>query len=629
MNFKGVFMLGSLLGSLFLNSKVLAQSAPNPAYYVEGALSPTQKSTLGMQFSRAFSLLPPTMRQSLQQDNKSFFKLSVVNLDEHVAGESRKDKNIIINQNILDKPDLLQKTFIHELAHIFDKGFFFSETLKNKLWVCGQWRDNAPPEYCELHKGLSSSVSTLPAFLEITGWHQTLDGRGQRTEASSLGGRSPDRYELQNPLEMFAVNMEHFLTDPEYQCRRPTLHRFFVSYFSYQPFSDKSCARQLAIVDSHFENPDKALKKIDSERIYRIDYLLAGNGTEAVSSFGHSMIRLVICSPNRKAVGPDCLKDIESHIVLSFRGFVDSPKFNALAGLVGDYPSRLFFIPFPQIINEYNVEQLRGLYSYPLALSRKEISQFLDNAIELYWSYQNSYRFLTNNCAIETMNLLKSALLRSNLLNLRPQTPKALLSALELKRVVLSDNKQPISVFEAQTKNLLLGLNAINNLSNQSIELNDWLSSSAQERLQKFKSTKISDKSSRAKWIAGFMILERFIANRQKNEIYRSLLEPAANQSNLIGQQTKEYQESVAKIYEFDQSLTAPAQLIKAGYGIPSEDELQEVRNYLQNLKLKRDANQKKINLLIEKLLLLHGNDEIKRTHDNINLFSQELNLVL
>ena len=64
------------------------------------------------------------------------------------------------------------------------------------------------------------------------------------------------------------------------------------------------------------------------------------------------MLRLVICAPGRDP-GPDCRLDLDHHLVLSFRAFVDDVQLSSWDGLTGVYPSRLFILPLGQVIDEY------------------------------------------------------------------------------------------------------------------------------------------------------------------------------------------------------------------------------------------------------------------------------------
>src|SRR5690606_32940952 len=68
-------------------------------------------------------------------------------------------------------------------------------------------------------------LSRDPRLLDLAGWQvrPLWPGRGRR---NAFAARSPDAYELHSPAEFVAVNLEHFLLDPDYACRRPALHAY-------------------------------------------------------------------------------------------------------------------------------------------------------------------------------------------------------------------------------------------------------------------------------------------------------------------------------------------------------------------------------------------------------------------
>ncbi|HAQ88485.1 MAG TPA: hypothetical protein DCR78_18895, partial [Pseudomonas sp.] len=145
-----------------------------------------------------------------------------------------------------------------------------------------------------------------------------------------------------------------------------------------------------------------------------------------VSRWGHSMLRLVICAPGRPR-GPDCRLDLDHHLVLSFRAFVGDVQLSSWNGLTGVYPSRLFVLPLGQVIDEYTKVELRSLASIPLKLQREEIENLVIRSAEMHWSYDGDYYFLSNNCAVETLKLLRSGTARPELAALDSILPSGLL----------------------------------------------------------------------------------------------------------------------------------------------------------------------------------------------------------
>ena len=108
--------------------------------------------------------------------------------------------------------------------------------------------------------------------------------------------RIPSRYETQNSIEYGAVNFEYFILDKEYKCRRPLQYRYFAREFNHTPFPDYECPSLDKVYVTPATSGQNSLIAIDPSRVYQIQYLLAEKGDKGASSFGHSMIRLVICA---------------------------------------------------------------------------------------------------------------------------------------------------------------------------------------------------------------------------------------------------------------------------------------------------------------------------------------------
>tara|TARA_Y100001951_G_scaffold103885_1_gene113843 strand:- start:490 stop:1518 length:1029 start_codon:yes stop_codon:yes gene_type:complete len=144
------------------------------------------------------------------------------------------------------------------------------------------------------------------------------------------------------------------------------------------------------------------------------------------------MLRLVVCAPGRPR-GPDCLLDLDQHLVLSFRAFVEDVQLSHWDGLVGNYPSRLFMLPLAQVVDEYTKLELRALRSVPLELSREQIAGVAQQAARLHWSYDGRYYFVGNNCAVETLKLLRTGTDSPALVDLDSQTPIGLLRLLQAR----------------------------------------------------------------------------------------------------------------------------------------------------------------------------------------------------
>ncbi|MGY1459039.1 DUF7844 domain-containing protein [Luteimonas sp. A534] len=289
------------------------------------------------------------------------------------------------------------------------------------------------------HWDRTHGLSRDPRLLDLAGWQVRPLWPG-RNRDNAFSSRSPDAYELHSPAEFVAVNLEHFLLDPGYACRRPALHAYFEAHFAWAPGAS-DCAATLPYVDAGVlaDADASPLLEVDPARVFAVDYLLAGDGEAVMSRWGHSMLRLVICAPGRTP-GPECRLDLDHHRVLSFRAFVEDLQLSSWHGLTGGYPSRLFVLPLQQVVDEYARVELRPLDSIPLRLSAGEIRALLERAARVHWSYDGRYRFIGNNCAVETWKLLHDGVPRAADAGLASITPKGLLR--RLRRAGLVDDAQ-------------------------------------------------------------------------------------------------------------------------------------------------------------------------------------------
>jgi hypothetical protein len=322
-------------------------------------------------------------------------------LPDAVHGRARHGA-ITLRRSLLDEvqpgqplPRAVQAALIHELTHVLDRapggGWSYS----------ARWRD-------------------------LAGWQQRpwRLGRG----ANAFTERSPDPYERHSPAEYLAVNAEHYLIDADYACRRPALAAWFAEHIG--SGSQSACDPRVALVQAGDVTGEASLLELDPQRVYAVDYLLAEGNDQLMSRWGHSMLRLVICAPGRPR-GPECRLDLTHHRVLSFRAFVGDVQISSWRGLTGAYPSRLFVLPLNQVINEYTQLELRGLVSVPLVLQPDDIATLLERVGQVHWSYDGRYRFVSNNCAVETGKLLQEGVPRWADPGLNRLSPSGLLRRLE------------------------------------------------------------------------------------------------------------------------------------------------------------------------------------------------------
>jgi hypothetical protein len=317
-------------------------------------------------------------------------------------------------------------TLLHELAHLYDHQTFGT-----------------------------TKISGQKSFFKLSDWKRSTFFRTGPKNLSQK--RSIDPYEYKSLEEHYSVNFEYFILDPEYKCKRPSYYRYYQEQFKTSPHADAICKinTQVRLDDN------KALMDIDPSRVYRVDYLLASIGNEMISGFGHSMYRLILCAPFRKTASSECLKDKLYHVVLSFRANVTDIKSNPLKGLTGKYDSVLFMLSFPKVIEEYNMAELRDLYSIPLNFTKDQKERFIYKAIETYWEYTGSYKFLSSNCASESNELLQAALNNLPIINESVVKPYSLLQLLVKYKLTDSDPLKDLSIarkkgilFESDSKRL-------------------------------------------------------------------------------------------------------------------------------------------------------------------------------
>lgn len=431
---------------------------------------------------------------------------------------------------------------IHELAHFYDR------TPQGRL-------------------------SHDPRLLDLAGWQVSPMRLGLRNPDNSFSDRSPDRYELASPSEFVAVNLEYFLLDPAYACRRPDLYDHFAAHFGSQPPA-ADCAPDYVVLQASDDAGRSPLLQLDPERVYAVEYLLAEGNERPMSRWGHSMLRLVVCAPDR-ARGPDCRLDLQYHLVLSFRAFVGDVQISSWRGLTGSYPSRLFVLPLEQVIEEYTRVELRGLQSIPLQLDAAEIADLLERTARLHWSYDGDYYFLSNNCAVETFKLLHDGVPRLADGDLSSITPTGLLR--RLKRAGIADG----TVLDDRTEAMRVGYyfeslgaryEAMFEVARQALQLpqedaQEWLGLPAAER---------------APWLAradlrasaALLLLEQAALRRQellaRDELKRSFLVRAvdrpANGTKALA--------AVQEVLRLEGFLSRPAALLPdSGYGLPQVEE--------------------------------------------------------
>ena len=418
-------------------------------------------------------------------------------------------------------------------------------------------------------RSAAGGLSKDPRLLDLAGWQVAPLRLGMRTSHNHFSDRSPDAYELASPAEFVAVNLEYFLLDPDYACRRPALHRYFSEHFAWAPGAN-NCPQALPYLQA--EEGEPPLLELDPARVYAVDYLLAEGNDKPMSRWGHSMLRLVICAPGRNP-GPDCRLDLSHHRVLSFRAFVGDVQISSWRGLTGSYPSRLFLLSLDQVIDEYTKVELRGLRSLPLRLEPSEIAGLLERAAQLHWSYDGRYYFISNNCAVETFKLLHDGVPRLATAPLSSITPTGLLRRLQDAGIadasVLEDPDEAVRLgyrFEAASAHYQAMFDVARDaLGLPQAQVGDWLALPPGQR-----KPWLGKADQRAS--AALLLLEEASLRRQELQSYDELKRHFLGRGTASGKAP-----DIQAIRDFLQSggfMSRPATLLHGGgYGLPLAQE--------------------------------------------------------
>ncbi|MGZ3771547.1 MAG: DUF7844 domain-containing protein [Bdellovibrio sp.] len=511
--------------------------------------------------------------------------------------------------------DLVYAVLIHELSHVYD-GLQVPQTdyLKTRkkcilsAAATGFSGFQRADPSCQKIAQINTSVSTLPEYLNAAGWPERgLLFKNPEATNQKFDG-SPFPYEYSSPLESFAVNMEYFLLDENFQCHRPLLYKYLAYYFQYRPFAEVSCATTKKVILST-DNPfsennfstENLLKMadIDPARVYQIHYLYAGSSGEMMSSWGHSMFRIIVCAPTRQTVGPECLNDLDYHIVASFGAYVGQLEVDPLAGVFGKYPSYLYFYPFTFVSKQYTEDEFRELYSLPLTITEKQKKIMIESLLEAHWSYRGKYKFMSNNCATEAFSIIqKTFLLNSAVSDASITTPKGLMNKIiELKIAnaeILSNKDLSIkngNYFpSSQVKyNKVLDKLKEQGFVDDNLSLDEYLSLAPEERTEIALSikNKVSVDKSKISSLA-FRILEnlsfRKYSKKMTDKIFKSS-EDNSNETVLGTENSQTDNQNLIKI------LAVPSGMLKVegSYGIPMEKDIQQqISNFRKSVDLNK-----------------------------------------
>ncbi|AVF53704.1 DUF4105 domain-containing protein [Pseudomonas fulva] len=579
-------------------------------------LTPQQVSASQALLDQAMASLPPSFKQRLDRT------VSVSWSDQmppDAYGQASLVSSLMLNRRLL--PSLadgtattelthrphgtvrneLLATVVHELTHIYDRARLWPGQQNALLTRCNRLQGTVGnvglPGECRGQAGRRFTLSDDPRLLDLAGWPQYVGRRGEREQHNGQFVRSPDRYELSSPKEYVAVNMEYFLLDPSYGCRRPALNRYLTQHFGWSPPQD-ACAKGLPFINAGSDFARQPLGEVDPERVYEVDYLLAEANQNLVSRWGHSMLRLVICKPGRPR-GPDCRLDLDQSLVLSYRAFVNDVQLSSWDGLVGVYPSRLFVLPLGQVIDEYTKTELRSLASVPLKLNREEIENLVRQAAEMHWSYDGNYWFLSNNCAVESLKLLRSGTANPKLNDLDSIMPNGLLAVLDGRGLadtsVLDDPREALRLgyrFDSYRDRYQAMFDVLKKqLPVKQTKVEDWLALDAEQRKPWFDQADLRTS-------AALLLLEQAGLRRQlllaQDEVKQRYLNAAALKDGSVDKADATLKQMLAN----SGFLSRPAELLDTtGYGLPQREE----RVHLEKVSSERQAQLLRLSTNLDK----------------------------
>ena len=596
------------------------------------SLSPEQAQATQQLLNEALGKLPPRFKQALDEDISVRWSQD---LEPQAYGRADR-RTLLLNERLLPaltdgsdahiqtgRPHGTQReemlaTVLHELTHFYDRERAWTPAERKEIIACSTLASSTKsadlPIHCQGQAGRRYTLSDDPRLLDLAGWQIKAKKHGARESRNNFIARSPDIYEVTNPREFVAVNMEYFLLDPSYACRRPVLARYFTEHFGWSPPHD-TCSSKLPYLNAGSDFGKTPLGWLDPERVYEVDYLFAEGNEHVMSRWGHSMLRLVVCAPGRPR-GPDCRLDLQEHLVLSFRAFVNDVQISNWDGLTGSYPSRLFVLPLAQVVEEYTKIELRGLQSVPLKLSRQEIADLLERTAQTHWGYDGHYYFVSNNCAVETFKLLHDSVPRLQQTPLDSITPIGLLDALRIESVadtsVLNDQREALRLgyrfdsFRDRFQSMFKVARDRLNLPQQKVE--DWLELEPRQRREWFDRADL-----RAS--AALLLLEQAALRRELLRAQNEL------KDRYLGQNGVQEKARFSKAGDALQQLLAdsgylsrPSELLGAGgYGLPQPGEWEKLtaesqRRQAHLLSLRETLNTEVRSLLDSKIQ--HGLDD-------------------
>lgn len=585
-----------------------------------------------------------------------------------IFGDKRNIRKIHLNESFISQlqGDSTDKTIqeligtvIHEVGHVYDESQRYLPSEMPLVQQCNQEKArllNNQLNHQNSQQRLNSSfdVDSLLSFRcrqTLKKWklvsdsyrYQMLAGFKEQIFNKNISdARAADPYETVSSSEHFAENFRLFITDSEYQCRRPAFYRFFSEHFlGFQPFgSVNECPLKLRLANSG------QLISIDRQQIYEVQYLLAGKGDNMESRFGHSLLRLVVCKQGRP-LGPDCRLDLDDHLTIALLGDVDDLRMNPLKGVFGLYNSSFYVTRFRETLREYNKDQFRTISSFPLKFKRGEVLQLVDLIAQNYWEYRGKYYFFGRNCATELGEVLRAAIDSEDFLYDSNMTPNGLLKS--LVRANLADPKN-FEFFKSHKEKLAEQWKQLSeSIGNSLLGLESYLALSAEERLNYFNkisaefSPRITTrarevfKSNGPKDALALYLMIPAVFSLLENQLADKGLSKLSHRKQSVLVRFIEKNEGLEELKASNEIRNAFAELRKIrselrlqnipdflGYGIPTEQDLSEISAIVKELKARENTASRSVGLALD-ALFEDETSEISQIISNRNLIVDTL----
>jgi Domain of unknown function (DUF4105) len=205
----------------------------------------------------------------------------------------------------------------------------------------------------------------------------------------------------------YAFHATEYFVDATYRCRHPLIATMLESVWEFHPEVERCSERVPFLVTEN--GKANAMRWVDPARVYAVHLLFAGEAGSTMSRFGHLSLRIIHCNEDRAIVDQRCEQDLFDHISMGFKANIDEIDLSLWKGVMGGYALKLYAQAFMDTYREYSIDEFRPMYSLPLVLSDEDKRVLVTGMSEIHWSYQNDYKFFTQNCATEVQWLLNAA----------------------------------------------------------------------------------------------------------------------------------------------------------------------------------------------------------------------------